>query len=113
MIIKTQDREFDIISHEVQDNETAILMTKQSGAVLVSKRDTPEVWQAMIDGGLDMTVSQSFLTNKVKQDKLMEIQTLENSITPRLMREALNNGTYAKNKIAEIEKAITLIRGTL
>jgi len=50
---------------------------------------------------------------ELRQKHLNEIQALENSITPRLMREALNNGTYAKNKIAEIEKAIELIRGTL
>lgn len=109
ILLKTNTRNLNVISYEIQEG-SAVLQTVEAGAVLVSELDMPEIWQAMIDAGIDMTVSQSYLDRKATEQKLAEIVALENQITQRMMREALLGNLESKQKIEEIENRIATKR---
>jgi len=64
----TKNRTLNVISHEVQSVGTVVLITEQSGAVVVSKENQHDVWQAMIDADMDMSISQSVLDRRPIQE---------------------------------------------
>ncbi|MBI1214563.1 MAG: hypothetical protein GC185_01935 [Alphaproteobacteria bacterium] len=62
--------EMTITGVEAQSDETAIYFTEERGAVLLSKKESPEDWQYLVDNKFDMTVTHAFLQMKAAAERI-------------------------------------------